>query len=780
MAGMNIQQWTAETLSTPGLSTAQDVGQAPPQELLQVQDYNQPVTYDHVGAGIAEVDRDGKILRVNRKLCELMGYEAAGLLGRSIFDQTLHEDGAHDRSQFTRQVAGELDRYAVEKRLARNDGSYFWAEVSSSTIRDASGNFLCAVRVQHDITARKEAEQALERRREEQAALFRFSEKLQYAASLPDIYDAALDAIIAALACERASILLFDDSGAMRFARWRGLSDGYRQAVEGHSPWEKDERNPLPVCFGEIGRSDLADALKATVARENIAAVAFIPILVGGRLAGKFMAYHDSPHRFTDPEVDVAVTLARQLGSGIARLKAEEARRAAEQGAQQLVSIVESSEDAIISKDLDGIIRTWNAGAERLFGYTAAEVVGRPVTILFPPGREDEEPEILARIRSGERIRHYETVRRRKDGSLVDISLTVSPVRDGGGRVTGASKIARDITDRKESERKVQESEQRLKELLAAIPAAIYTTDAQGRITYFNEAAVELAGRTPELGSDEWCVTWKLFLPDGTPLPHDQCPMAVALREERPIRNAEAVAERPDGTRVPFIPFPTPLRDSSGKVVGAINMLVDISERRQAETQQRLLFDELNHRTKNNMQMLQSLLFVAARRADSEAARKVLNEASARIAAMAAAQRVLYGRSDATRFAAEEFLPAVCETIRQLFPPEIRIDCGAAHGILSNDVAMPLALILNELATNAVKHGSRNHAEQAIRVSLTEQDGGLRLCVEDDGEGFDLETERKTSSGLQLVLGLARQLHGTLHVTRNPSRACLDFPATKS
>ena len=285
---------------------------------------------------------------------------------------------------------------------------------------------------------------------------------------------------------------------------------------------------------------------------------------------------------------------------------------------------MESSDDAIISKDLDGIIRTWNSGAERLFGYTAGEAIGKPVTILFPPGREDEEPGILARIRRGERIHHYETVRRRKDGSLLDISLTVSPVRDGAGRIVGASKIARDITDRKEAERKLRESEQRLTELLAAIPAAIYTTDAQGKITYFNEAAVEFSGRTPVLGSDEWCVTWKLFMPDGTPLPHDQCPMAVALKEGRAVRGAEAVAERPDGTRVPFIPFPTPLRDASGRIIGAINMLVDISERRQAETQQRLLLDELNHRTKNNMQMLQSLLFSAARTAHSEEARKVL------------------------------------------------------------------------------------------------------------------------------------------------------------
>ena len=776
---MNIQQRAAKSLSQPGLSVAPGVAQVPPEEWPPAHQNRLAVTYEHVGVGIAEIDQAGRMLRVNQKVCELTGREAADLVGRSIFDETSPQDLAQDLAQFRRQIAGEIDRYTIEKRLARKDGSYFWAEVTSSSVRDASGNFLYAVRVQHDISARKAVEQALARRSEEQAALFRFSERLQYAASLPDVYSAGLDAILAALACERASILLFDDGSVMRFVGWRGLSDGYRKAVEGHSPWDRNEANPRPVYFEDIGVSALPDPLKETVAREHIAAVAFIPILISGRLAGKFMAYYDRPHHFIESEIDVALTLARQLGFGIARLRAEQARSVAEERAQQLVFLVESSDDAIISKDLDGIIRTWNPGAERLFGYTASEAIGQPVTILFPPGLEDEEPGILARIRRGERIHHYETVRRHKDGSLLDISLTVSPVRDGTGRIVGASKIARDITDRKEAERKLRESEQRLTELLAAIPAAIYTTDAQGKITYFNEAAVEFSGRTPVLGSDEWCVTWKLFHPDGTPLPHDQCPMAVALKEGRAVRGVEAVAERPDGTRVPFIPFPTPLRDSFGRINGAINMLVDISERRQAETQQRLLLDELNHRTKNNMQMLQSLLFAAARTARSEEARKVLNEASARIAAMAAAQRVLYGRSDASRFAAEEFLPAVCETIRQLLPPDARIECGAAHGALSNDVAMPLALILNELLTNAVKHGVKDHARQSVRVSLTDQDGRLALCVEDDGEGFDLEEVRKNASGLQLVLGLARQLHGTLSVTKNPSRACLDFPAAK-
>jgi PAS domain S-box-containing protein len=127
------------------------------------------------------------------------------------------------------------------------------------------------------------------------------------------------------------------------------------------------------------------------------------------------------------------------------------------------------------------------------------------------------------------------------------------------------------------------------RELLDALPAAIYTTDAAGRITYYNSAAVELAGRRPRIGSDEWCITWRLYWPDGTPLPHDECPMAVALRTGRPVRGVEAVAERPDGTLVRFMPYPTPLHDASGNVIGAVNMLVDLTERSQAEQARQLL-----------------------------------------------------------------------------------------------------------------------------------------------------------------------------------------------
>lgn len=146
-------------------------------------------------------------------------------------------------------------------------------------------------------------------------------------------------------------------------------------------------------------------------------------------------------------------------------------QQARDDAARRYVAIVESSNDAIVAKDLNGIITAWNPAAERLFGYTADEAIGRSVTMLIPPDHADEEPMILARIRLGERVEHYETTRRRKDGSLVDVSLTVSPIRDGRGQVVGASKIARDVTERRRVEEQRQlllrEMDHRAKNMLA-------------------------------------------------------------------------------------------------------------------------------------------------------------------------------------------------------------------------------------------------------------------------------------------------------------------------
>ncbi len=139
------------------------------------------------------------------------------------------------------------------------------------------------------------------------------------------------------------------------------------------------------------------------------------------------------------------------------------------------------------------------------------------------------------------------------------------------------------------------ETDRRFRALLDALPAAVYTTDTAGRITFYNEAAAELWGHRPQLGRSEWCGSWRLLFPDGKPMRHDECPMAIALREVRPV-TGEAIAVRPDGSQVPFAAYPKPLLDPEGRLIGAVNTLVDISHRKAHEERQRLLINELNHR----------------------------------------------------------------------------------------------------------------------------------------------------------------------------------------
>ena len=158
---------------------------------------------------------------------------------------------------------------------------------------------------------------------------------------------------------------------------------------------------------------------------------------------------------------------------------------------------------------------------------------------------------------------------------------------------------AREAEQRLLSDAALRASETRFRGMIDALPAAVYTTDADGVLTHFNPAAAEASGRTPVLGTDRWCVSWKMYRPDGTPLPHDECPMAVSLKEGRAIRGEEIILERPDGTRRWVEPYPTPLRDADGKIVAGINMVVDITERKRTEAQLRLNHDTFFDLIKN-------------------------------------------------------------------------------------------------------------------------------------------------------------------------------------
>lgn len=256
------------------------------------------------------------------------------------------------------------------------------------------------------------------------------------------------------------------------------------------------------------------------------------------------------------------------------------------------------------------------------------------------------------------------------------------------------------ISDNLRSQATLRERERRFRELLDALPAAVYTTDAAGRITYYNDTAAELWGHRPPLGTSEWCGSWKLFWPDGTPLAHSECPMAIALKEDRIVRGMEAAAERPDGTRVPFIPYQTPIHDEAGKLIGAVNMLVDITDRKHAEEKQALLVRELHHRVKNTLATVQAIMGSTARAVDNMEDFKTA--LFGRIQSLAKTHLLLADDVKAVDF--EDILRSELDAFDD--GTSGRVMLRGPEVSLSSQLAVSLGMAIHELTTNAAKYGA--------------------------------------------------------------------------
>jgi PAS domain S-box-containing protein len=313
-----------------------------------------------------------------------------------------------------------------------------------------------------------------------------------------------------------------------------------------------------------------------------------------------------------------------------------------------------------------------------------------------------------------------------------------------------------------------QARELRYRELLDALPAAIYTTDAAGRITFYNEACVEFSGRRPTLGVDAWCVSWKLLRADGTPLPHDECPMAVTLRENRAVRGEEAIAERPDGTRIPFIPYPTPLQDETGALIGAVNMLVDISHRKEAEERLKLLSHEVNHRANNLLAVVQAT--VRLTRAETVAEFKTILEG--RLHAIGRAHNLIaqsrWEGADLHRLVTEELAPYVGARTPRAW-------VSGPNVPLNPDCAQSMALAIHELATNAAKHGALSIPEGLVHVHWRrDADGGLHFRWTESG-GPPTAPPTRRGVGALVIERAVRQLGGEVTLDWRPEGLVCDI-----
>lgn len=336
-----------------------------------------------------------------------------------------------------------------------------------------------------------------------------------------------------------------------------------------------------------------------------------VPFYVAGKAVGTIWAVAHDPDRKFDAEDERMMnslgkfaSSAYQVVSALDALKTRESERQTSAHANSLLaSIVDSSEDAIVSKNLDGVITSWNKGAEHLFGYNAEEAIGQNVLLIIPADRKEEEAGILKRIRKGERIEHFETLRLRKDGVLIDLSLTISPVKDATGKIVGASKVARDISERKRAE----EAANLLAAIVESSDDAIISKNLDGIITSWNSGAERLLGfrRGEAIGQHIF-----LIIPDDRR--DEEITILERLRRGERVNHFETVRRRKDGTMIDLSLTISPVKDATGRVIGASKVARDITESkrierelRESEERLRKLSDDLESKVQIRTRQLQ-------------------------------------------------------------------------------------------------------------------------------------------------------------------------------
>jgi PAS domain S-box-containing protein len=436
---------------------------------------------------------------------------------------------AHDQCPMAIALRGGHAPGGIECMAERPDHTRFWFTPYPAVLRDGDGRITAGINLLVDITDRKKAE--LEVKEQFRAIVETTPECVKMIASdgtVLHMNSVGLAMVGAASAAEVEGKCVYDLIAPEDRDRFRAFNER--------------------ICRGEKGALEFD--------------------IIGLKGARSQMDSHAAPlHRAGGDIVHLAIT--RDVTE----------RRRTERAALLLSEIVNSSDDAIISKDLNGVITSWNISAERLFGYTASEAVGQPVTILIPFDRLDEEPRILSRLKRGERVDHFETIRKRKDGTLLDISLTISPVKDKQGNILGVSKIARDISDRKRAHAALLASEASFRQLADAMPQLVWTARADGYLDYYNEGWYEFTGLPRDTFGD---ISWESILhPDE--VQNCRATWYDAVRSGEPYSIECRLWDRREHRWRWFLGRARAVRDGDGKITKWFGCSIDIDELKRVE-----------------------------------------------------------------------------------------------------------------------------------------------------------------------------------------------------
>jgi PAS domain S-box-containing protein len=409
--------------------------------------------FDFAPIGYVTFDRSGRIEEVNIAAARLAGRSRRQLIG-STFAVCVAKQDVQRFLNHLFECHSSDGRVVTELHLRRPDGKRFPVQLSSTAtltlMKDGAHLYQTAI---VDLTERERADATRSEAVRQQGALYELSQRHQEVKTLHEIYDAALDAILTALRCDRAAILLYDQQQVMRFVAWRGLSQKYRKLVEGHSPWKPDVENPQPIGITDVDVADIPKPLKSTIQREGICAAAFIPLVSSGRLIGKFMTYYDAPHRFTDDELKLATTIARQLVQAIQHKHDADALRESE---ARMRATVEQATAGVVRYDTHGRFAFVNRTFCQMLGYTESELIGKSIEDVTH--RDDLKENMRSFRRMIQEGKPFEIEKRyiRKDGSVLWADVSASPVRALDGKIQSSVAVIVDITDRKKAEAALQ------------------------------------------------------------------------------------------------------------------------------------------------------------------------------------------------------------------------------------------------------------------------------------------------------------------------------------
>jgi PAS domain S-box-containing protein len=391
-------------------------------------------------------DHQNRIVYWNRGAEELYGFSVKEALGK-ISHELLQTAHLENYESIQRKLKRD-NRWAGELVHTRKDGKPIAVLSRWSLDRDARGRPTSILETNTDITARKRAEQ-------QQLALYQFAQLQHIATNVDEIYDASLDAILSAMDCHRASILLFDKN-VMRFVAWRGLSESYRKAVAGQSPWKSDAKGPKPICINEVDIADIPKPLKSIIRSEGIRAAAFIPLVSSRKLIGKFMIYYDAPHVFTDDELKLATTIATQLTQAIEHKRDEQALRDKE---TELELMVTQTPFMLTRCTRDLRYRYVSRAYAEMVGRKAEALAGKPIVKIVGKEALKKILPYIEKVLKGHAT-EYEMEIPFQGVGVCWLHCVYTPDRDSEGNVVGWFASLADIGQRKEAEALLQRSKE--------------------------------------------------------------------------------------------------------------------------------------------------------------------------------------------------------------------------------------------------------------------------------------------------------------------------------